>query len=119
MRYYRFLEDAGVHVIDYSGKVDLAEGLFRMEQLEKCFGEYIDRGNASLKILFDVRKVIWESEPTHDMLAKTARQRFGTVPGNVRRYIAVVNNQYDGSVSANEHWFTSEDEALGWLSKSK
>jgi len=30
MRYYRFLEDAVVHVIDYSGKVDLAEGLFRM-----------------------------------------------------------------------------------------
>jgi hypothetical protein len=114
MGFYQFLEDDGIHIIDYSGKIDLAEGLSRMEQLEKQFNLHISDG-VQLKVLFDVRNTIWESLQTHDALAKIARQKFATAPKNIHRYTAILNNQYSGPTFENEHWFTSKDEALDWL----
>jgi hypothetical protein len=114
MGFYQFLEGVSIYVIDYSGKIDLEEGLSRMEQLEKHFNLCISDG-VSLKVLFDVRNTTWESVQTHDALAKIARQKFDTEPKNMRRYTAILNNQYSGPTFDNECWFTSKDEALNWL----
>jgi hypothetical protein len=118
MGFYQFIEDNGVHIIDYSGIIDYEDGLSRMEQLEKHFALFASDG-VPLKLLFDVRNVIWDSTQTHDTLAKIARHKFGTMPNNIRRYLAVLNNQYNGSTFENEHWFTSKDEALNWLLSSR
>jgi hypothetical protein len=114
MGFYQFLQDVSIYVIDYSGKIDLEEGLSRMEQLEKHFNLYISDG-VPLKILLDVRNTIWESVQTHDALAKIARQKFETAPKNGHKYTAILNNQYSGPTFDNECWFTSKDEALNWL----
>lgn len=113
MEYYRFWEDTGIHELDYSGKIDLAEGLVRMEQLEKSFSSCAS--GTTLKILLDVRNTIWEDVQTHDTLAKIARQKFDTEPKGVRRYVAVLNNQYQGQTFENERWFINKSEALEWL----
>jgi hypothetical protein len=113
MGYYQFLEDAGIHLIDYSGTITQEEGLLRMEQLKKQFDLRAANGSP-LKILFDVRNAIWESMQTHDTLAKAARWKFDTEM-NIRKYVAVLNNQYSGQTFENEHWFTNKDEAINWL----
>ncbi len=118
MRFYQFIEDVGIHIIDYSGIIDFEDGLSRMEQLEKHFALCAFDG-VPLKLLFDVRNTIWDSMQTHDALAKIARYKFGTVPNNIRRYLAVLNNQYNGPTFEHEHWFTNRDEALKWLLSSR
>jgi hypothetical protein len=74
--------------------------------LKKHFNLYISN-EVPLKVLFDVRNAIWESAETHDALAKIARQKFNTEAKNIRRYTAVLNNQYSGPTFENEHWFIS------------
>jgi hypothetical protein len=116
MEFYQFLADIGVHHIDYSGEIDLAEGLSRMEKLDKVFSGSTSSGS-TLKILLDFRNTVWNSQQTHDTLAKIARQKFGVESQNSSRYIAIVNNRYDGTSFENERWFTSKEEALNWLAE--
>jgi len=114
MGFYQYLKDSSIHIIDYSGIIDLSEGLSRMEQMEKYFDEQLSEG-IPVKILFDVRNTIWESVQTHEALAKVAREKFHAASNNVHRYTAVLNNHYNGPTLENEHWFTRRDVAIEWL----
>ncbi|HPG38299.1 MAG TPA: hypothetical protein PLP19_01890 [bacterium] len=114
MKFYQFLADCGIHLVDYSGKIDLQTGLSRMEKLQHYFDKHVEQG-LSLKILFDVRKTVWADEQTHTELAQIARCKFATSRHNYPAYIAIVNNQYNGSAFDNERWFTGKDEAMNWL----
>ena len=118
MKFCQFLEDIDVHVIDYSGKINFEEGSSRMEQLEIYLKPYTSN-RTPLKLLLDFRNTIWERPETHNSLAKKARQTFGIEPNNIRRYTAVLNNQYSGPTFENECWFTSKEEAINWLLQQK
>ena len=114
MGFYQYLEDVDIYLTDYPGIINLAKGMSRIEQLEEIFNQHASNGT-SLKLLFDTRNTVWESRETHDALAKIARQKFDSGAKNVRRFTAVLNNQYIGPTFENEHWFTNKDEALSWL----
>jgi len=114
VKFYQFLADTGIHLVDYSGKIDLLTGLSRMEKLQHYFEKHLDRG-LSFKILFDVRKTVWADEQTHTELARIARCKFASILHNNPNCIAIINNQYNGSASDNERWFTGKDEAINWL----
>jgi hypothetical protein len=114
MEFCQFLQDIDVHVIDYSGEINLEEGLSRIEQLGNYLKPYIAK-RTPLKLLFDFRNAMWESPETHDALAKKARQKFGIELNNIRKYTAILNNQYSGPTFENERWFTSKEEAINWL----
>ena len=114
MDFYRYKTDLDIHYIDYSGRIDLKEGLTRIAFLEKCFQEN-SSNQKSLKILMDARGYIKACPETHDKLAKISHQKFDTEMGGVRKYTAVLNDQYDFKKSDIEQWFTDEKAAIEWL----
>lgn len=118
MRFIQFLKEKEVYIIDYSGFIDLEEGLLRMEELEKYFSLYYSNRD-TLKLLFDVRNTIWQSIETHNTLAKIARQKFTKEQNNKRMYTAILNNHYNIPSFENENWFTNKEEALEWLAQKR
>jgi hypothetical protein len=114
MTFYQYLQDSDVHVVDCSGKVDLKIGLARLNALVHEF-ELRPIQGAQRKVLIDFRTTVWESEEVHMQLSRITRCDFGFSPENTATRAAILNNQWTGSVSDNEHWFLTESEALKWL----
>ena len=108
--FYNCLEESDTHIIDYTSNIDLEEGLTRIEELENYFKEHSKKGKP-LKIILDARGNKKNNPDTHDALAKIARKKLM----NKIDFMAVVNDQYNASVSENEHWFTNKEEAINWL----
>ena len=114
MKFYHFLEVANIHVLDYSGRINEEELFSRMQLLEKPSSSYVSNG-VPFKVLLDFRNAIWESLELHNAISKKARQKADSLPKNIRRYTAILNNQYTFPTFENEHMFTSKEEALNWL----
>lgn len=114
MKFYNYIEELNIYVLDYSGNITLEEGLFRMKELEKQFDSALSKG-IPIKILIDVRYTNWESLETHNVLSSIARKKFDLKSKNICQYTAVLNNQYNFPTHENEHWFTNKDEAINWL----
>jgi hypothetical protein len=114
MPFYRYLEDADVHVVDCAGKIDLELGLARLEALAR---ELAARPalRGPRKLLIDFRNAIWESAEVHMQLSVTTRRDFGLNGSNDAIRVAFLDVFRNGPVAGNEHWFTDEAEALQWL----
>ena len=109
--YCKYIQEFDVHNVDYSGVINLNEGLSRIENLEKYFNVN-KRTGESIKVLMDVRKYIKHSPETHDKLAKLSREIFHE---KFEIFLAVLNPEHSTVLSANEAWFTSEKDAHNWL----
>lgn len=118
MHFYRYLEDFDIHFIEYSGRIDLEEGLERIKFLEKLFIKVCNSGKP-LKILMDARGYIKENPETHDRLAKISHAKFDTGMSNIIKYTAVLNDEYVFEKSPNEIWFTDKQGAVNWLISQK
>jgi hypothetical protein len=108
------MEDLDIYVLDFSGKIDLENGLSNIQQFEIFANERITEG-VPFKLLVDFRNTEWDSTKTHDALAKLARKKFNPGLESVYGNTAILNNQFNGSTFPNEYWFMNEDEALNWL----
>lgn len=102
-----------IHYIDYSGRIDLAEGKKRIEQLEEYFTSFVQSGK-TIRVLMDARKYEKFSPEIHDQLAKLARQNFNK---EFKIKLAVVDANYHQQLSATEAWFTNIDMAINWLNE--
>lgn len=109
--YYKYLNEFNIHYIDYSGIIDLNEGLKRIEFLEKYFNTR-NKNGVPIKVLMDAREYIKSSPETHDNLAKISREKFHQ---KFEIVLAVLNSEYDTILSEKEAWFTSENRAMDWL----
>jgi hypothetical protein len=114
--WHQYVAETGIHVIDCSGRVDLATGMARLELLEQAFAALAARGGVR-RVLIDFRETEWDSEETHRALSRATRERFGLTPENAGIRFAIVNQRWGGRMSDNEHWFLVRDDALGWLSQ--
>jgi hypothetical protein len=114
MAFYQYLHDSDVHVVDCSGRVDLKIGLARLNALVREFGLRPIQGGQR-KVLIDFRATVWESEEVHMQLSRITRRDLGFGPENTATRMAILNNQWSGSVSDNEHWFLTDSDALKWL----
>ena len=109
--YCNYIQEFDIHYIDYSGVIDLNEGLSRIEYLEKYFNAN-KKTEKPLKVLMDARYYIKFSPETHDKLAKIAREIFHE---KFVIILAVLNSEHSIILSDKEGWFTSEKKALNWL----
>jgi hypothetical protein len=114
MDFCTYLNEYNIHVIDYSGHIDMADGLDRIERLGKYFAEHLKDGDV-LKILINAKGYINDNPETHDALAKFARTKFAVEFNNMIVFTAVLNDHYNCSVSENEHWFITREDAIKWL----
>lgn len=114
MSWHEYLEAADVHLIDCSGRVDLATGLARLDALEQAFEARPPRGGLR-RVLIDFRETEWDSEATHRALSIATRERFELRPANASIRLAIVNQRWAGRLSPNEHWFFERHDALRWL----
>ena len=114
MDFYQYLEKFDIHRIDYSGRIDLEEGLARIEQLETFFKTHRTEG-APFNVLMDARGYIKASPETHDTLAKISRGKFNNESETIHFMTAVINDQYTCAISQYEHWFLCEEDAIQWL----
>jgi hypothetical protein len=111
LAYCKFMPKYDVHRIDYSGVIDMDEGLARIENLEKYFNTNKITGKP-LKVLMDARDYIKYSPETHDKLAKISRDLFYSKFDII---LAVLNAEHRSIMSQKEGWFTNENDALNWL----
>ena len=118
MSFYWFDNNTGIHTVDYSGKINYEEGINRMEQLKEYFKVNTPIGSP-IRVLFDVRKTVWENVQTHNELSKIARKIFNSDKLQFRIYTAVLNNQYNNQSFDIECWFTNNEAAVLWLKKQK
>ena len=109
--YCNYIQEFDIHYIDYSGVIDLNEGLSRIENLEKYFNTN-KRTEKPLKVLMDARYYIKLSTETHDKIAKMSRDIFNK---KFEIILAVLNLGHSTVLSDKEGWFTSEKAAMNWL----
>jgi hypothetical protein len=109
--YCKYIQASGIHKVDYSGVINLDEGLSRIENLEKYFNINKKPGEA-IKVLMDARKYIKHSPETHDKLAKLSRKIFHE---KFEIFLAVLNPEHSNVLSDKEAWFTSVKDAHNWL----
>lgn len=117
MAFYRYLEEADVHVVDCAGTIDLQLGLARVALLERELAARPVVGRYR-KLLVDFRDMVWASDEVHRQLSVATRRAFGLDGGDggdgaVR--VAFVHPGRSGVVAANEAWFADEAAALEWL----
>jgi hypothetical protein len=115
---FTYLTDYGIYVIDYSGRISLANGLSNMDYIEKAILK-LPRTEGCVKIIFDVRNTMWESREVHDTLSKVARKIFCSDNLGFVIYAAILNNEIDGSATDFEHWFVQKEDAIKWLTQVK
>lgn len=114
MNFLHYIPECDIHVLDYSGRISYEEGLARMDMLENYFIQYAEEASC-IKLLFDIRKTIWDTKETHDALSKRARHTFRPDNERYRMYLAVVNAEYTAHISDIEQWFTEKESAIEWL----
>ena len=107
----KYLKESNIHYVDYSGVIDLNEGLRRIAALVKYFNEHKKDG-MPIKVLMDARDYVKFSPETHDKLAKISREELN---GKFEIVLAVLNSEYETIISEKEAWFTSEKKAMDWL----
>jgi len=117
MGFYRYLENADVHVLDCSGRVDLDVGLERLRALQLEFAARPPCGSVR-KLLIDFRHTVWENEDVHRQLSIATRRDFGLNAENTSLRAAILHPLRSGAVAENECWFLHEAEALEWLQQS-
>ena len=117
MIWHEYLEATDVHLIDCSGKVDLATGLARLDALALEFEAHPPRTGVR-RLLIDFRETEWDSQATHEALSIATRERFDLTPENARLRVAIVNKRWEGCLSDNEHWFFEKHDALRWLDET-
>ena len=114
MTFYRYLADRDVHVIDCAGRVDLETGVARLRRLAVEF-ERRPLIATHRRVLIDFRHTVWDSADTHRQLSIITRRDFGLNAENRALRAAILNDNRQGAASDNEHWFSSEADALAWL----
>jgi hypothetical protein len=114
--FYSYLEQAGVHVADCSGRVDYALGVERLDVLEREVEARPARDGVT-RLLIDFRDTVWESEEVHRQLSASTRRRFGLGRNDPALRVAFLHRQLQGGTSDYEQWFAAEDEALVWLAR--
>lgn len=110
----KYLKEYDIHIIDYSGRINLENGIKRINQLEAYFEIYYN-SDKPFKILMDTENYIKDSPETHDALAKISREKFGINSKFKNIHTAIVNKEYNCSISENEQWFILKDQAINWL----
>jgi len=113
MKFIHFIKDGDIHLIDYSGKITLDDGISRMETLAEYFSSSVT--GDLIKVIFDVRKTEWDSLQAHGILSATFRKTLNRQMFYKKILLAVLNDRYQSPVSENEHWFTKEEDAIRWL----
>jgi len=114
-RLYRYEPETDIHIIDCGGEVDLATGVARLRALQlELAARPSSRGVA--RLLIDFRHTIWKDESVHMELAKLTRAELLN-PDNSGVRAAILNTDRSGGASTNEHWFTSEADAVKWLTE--
>src|SRR5690606_37237203 len=113
MKFYRYLEDCDVHVLDCAGKVDVPLGLARLQRLSQ---ELVARPapDGVRRLLIDFRHTEWADEETHRELSRATREDFGLTGDEPTLRLAFVFPRR-GIISKNERWFDDYAEALQWL----
>jgi hypothetical protein len=112
--FYRYLENHNVHVLDCAGKLDLAVGLERLRRLSQEL-EARPPQDGVHRLLVDFRQTEWASEEAHGELSRATRRDFGLNAENPALRLAFVLCGGKGAVSASEHWFDDDADALAWL----
>lgn len=116
MTFIHHIKDKNIYMIDYSGKITFEKGLSGMKMLAEYFNN-LSLSQEHIKVIYDVRKVDWESIETHNKLSKIFRNVFNQQLFYKNIHLAILNNQYDNLASESEHWFTKEEDAINWLDK--
>lgn len=103
-----------IYLLDYAGRITLETGLSNIQKIQSEIRRLPLHKNR-LRLIFDIRRTIWETTETHDSLSRIARQTFHPDNFEFTVYTAVLNNEIHGSAFENEHWFTQEEQAIQWL----
>lgn len=117
MIWHEYLADKDVHVIDCSGRVDLATGLARLGAVALVFETQPPRTGLR-RLLIDFRETEWDCEETHQTLSIATREQFDLMRQSERLRVAIVNKLWEGCPSSNEHWFFAKHDALRWLDEA-
>lgn len=110
----QYIKEYDIHIIDYSGKINLADGIKRINQLVEYFEDHYN-SEKPLKVLMDAENYIKDNPETHDSLAKISREKFGINSKYRNIYTAILNKDHSCSISEKEHWFIHKDQAINWL----
>lgn len=114
MNFLTYSKELDIHILDYSGRISLKEGLRRIAAMVKVFLDYQKNGKI-LRILMDARGYIKSSPETHDLLAKISHEKFDIALGDVHKYMAVLNDDFSFEKNSNEFWFQNKQQAIDWL----
>ncbi len=111
---YIHLKDSDILLIDYSGKINLENGISNMNLIEKKFREF-SLNRTCIKIIFDVKNTIWESLETKYALSKIAHEKFSSKNLGFVIYAALLNNEHNFLSFENQHFFIEKEDAINWL----
>ncbi|HWO08685.1 MAG TPA: hypothetical protein VNN80_04375 [Polyangiaceae bacterium] len=114
MAFYRYFEEADVHIVDCAGTVDLQLGLARLALLERELAARPAVG-AYRKLLVDFRNMVWAGDDVHRQLSAITRRAFGLDAGDDAVRVAFVHPGRGEVIAANEAWFADQADALEWL----
>ena len=111
-----YIQQDHIFSVNLSGTIDLIKLVEISGALRECIKSNLINDKA-IKLLFDFRKVEWDSEETHMKAREVSALYLQDVLSGSNYFSAILNDRVEGQSFEHECFFTKEQDALDWLRK--